>query len=316
MYDAETGLIWTTLLTALTGAAITWVCAPRIVDMLLQTVGPRANYRRRPTSFPVGLALILGATGGPVVAAIVSPQARAAPVWMGHAACFILTLGFGLAGLADDLLGGHDHSGFRGHLGAMRRGVVTTGVFKIVMGAIVSLGAVALMRAATGSATGAATRIATRTATARVDLWFLAQLALDSALIAASANLINLLDRRPGRAIKSFLVGTLGAVSWIALSKGAEQAFRAAASCAGMVGAAVAILPLDLAEQVMLGDAGSNPLGAVLGLLLLHLAPGARIALLALVAWLTLTSERVSFSQAIDSNRVLRFLDRLGRKDP
>lgn len=304
MHDAETGLIWTALLTALAGAAITWVCAPRIIDMLLQTVGPRANYRRRPTSFPVGLALILGAAGGPVVAAIVSPQARAESVWMAHAACFMLTLGFGLAGLADDLLGGHDHSGFRGHLGAMRRGVVTTGVFKIVVGAIVSLGAVALMTAST------------RTATARVDLWFLAQLALDSALIAASANLVNLLDRRPGRAIKSFLVGTLGAVSWIALSKGAEQAFRAAASCAGMVGAAVAILPLDLAEQVMLGDTGSNPLGAVLGLLLLHLAPGARIALLALVAWLTLTSERVSFSQAIDSNRVLRFLDRLGRRDP
>ena len=325
MYDAETGLIRTALLTALAGAAITWVCAPRIIDMLLQTVGPRVNYRRRPTSFPVGLALILGATGGPVVATIVSPQARAAPVLMGHAACFILTLGFGLAGLADDLLGGHDHSGFRGHLGAMRRGVVTTGVLKIVMGAIVSLGAAALMTAAAGSATGTATgaaigtvtRTATGTVTARISsLWFLVRLALDSALIAASANLVNLLDRRPGRAIKSFLVGTLGAVSWIALSKGAEQAFRAAASCAGMVGAAVAILPLDLAEQIMLGDTGSNPLGAVLGLLLLRLAPGARIALLALLAWLTLTSERVSFSQAIDSNRVLRFLDRLGRKDP
>lgn len=312
MYDAETGLIWTALLTAFAGAAITWVCAPRIIDMLLQTVGPRANYRRRPTSFPVGLALILGATGGPVVAAIVSPQARAESVWMGHAACFILTLGFGLAGLSDDLLGGHDHSGFRGHLGAMRRGVVTTGVFKIVIGAIVSLGAVALMTAATRSATGTATR----TATARVNLWFLAQLALDSALIAASANLVNLLDRRPGRAIKSFLVGALGAVAWIALSQGVEQAFRAAASCAGIVGAAIVILPLDLAERAMLGDTGSNPLGAVLGLLLLRLAPGARIALLALVAWLTLTSERVSFSQAIDSNRVLRFLDRLGRNDP
>jgi len=194
----------------------------------------------------------------------------------------------------------------------MRRGVVTTGVFKIVIGAIVSLGAVALMTAATRSATGTATR----TATARVNLWFLAQLALDSALIAASANLINLLDRRPGRAIKGFLLGILGAVAWIMLSQGADQAFRALASCAGTIGAAIAILPLDLGEQAMLGDTGSNPLGAVLGLLLLHLTPGARIALLVLVVWLTLTSERVSFGQVIDSNRVLRFLDRLGRKDP
>ncbi len=304
MYDAETGLIWIALLTGLAGAAITWFCAPRVIDMLLRTVGPRANHRHRPTSFPAGLTLILGAAGGLVTAAIVSPQARAESAWTGHAACLILILGFGLAGLADDLLGGHDHSGLRGHLGAMRRGVVTTGLFKIVVGAIISLGAAALMRAVT------------RTATTRVSLWFLAQLALDSALIAASANLINLLDRRPGRAIKSFLLGVLGAVAWIMQSQGADQAFRALASCAGTIGAAIAILPLDLGEQVMLGDTGSNPLGAVLGLLLLHLAPGARIALLALVIWLTLTSERVSFSQFIDSNRVLRFLDRLGQKDP
>lgn len=304
MYNAETGLIWTALLTALAGAVITWSCAPRIIDMLLQTVGPRANYRRRPTSFPAGLALILGAVGGPVTAAIVSPQARAESVWMGHAACLVLTLGFGLAGLADDLLGGHDHSGFSGHLGAMRRGVVTTGAFKVALGAIISLGAVALIRAVTW------------TATSRVNLWFLAQLALDSALIAAGANLINLLDRRPGRAIKSFLLGVLGAVAWIMRSQGADQAFRAVAPCAGIIGAAIAILPLDLGEQAMLGDTGSNPLGAALGLLLLHLGLGARIALLVLVVWLTFTSERVSFSQVIDSNRVLRFLDRLGRKDP
>lgn len=302
MHDVETGLIWAALLTAVAGAAIAGVCAPRIIDMLLQTVGPRANYRRRPTAFPAGLALIMGAVGGPVAVAIVSPKAWPEPLCTERAACLVLTLGFGLAGLADDLLGGHGHSGFRGHLGAMRRGVVTTGAFKIVMGAIISLGAVAVMKTVT------------RTATARVGLLSWAQLAVDSALIATSANLINLLDRRPGRAIKGFLLGALAAAAWMLLSRGADDALRAAASCAGVVGAAIAMLPLDLGEQAMLGDTGSNPLGAALGLLLLHLAPGARIVLLALAIWLTITSERVSFSQVIDSNRVLRFLDRLGRK--
>ncbi|HNU94024.1 MAG TPA: hypothetical protein PKM09_03875 [Bacillota bacterium] len=308
MYDARTGLIWIALLTALAGAAITWACAPRIIEMLLQTLGPRVNYRRRPTSFPAGLALILGAVGGPVVAMVVSPQAWAGPLWPARAASLILTLGFGLAGLVDDLLGGHDHSGFRGHLGAMRRGVVTTGVFKIAVGVVISVGAVSVLKTATWAA-GAI-------APARVSVLSLAQLALDSALIAASANLINLLDRRPGRAIKGFLLGAAGAVVWTVLSRGADVAFQAVASCAGVVGSAIAILPLDLGEQAMLGDTGSNPLGAALGLLLLYLAPGARIVLLALAIWLTLTSERVSFSQAIDSNKVLRFLDRMGRKDP
>lgn len=303
MHEVETGLIWTALLNAVAGAAIARVCAPRIIDMLLRTVGPRANYRRRPTAFPAGLALILGAVGGPVAVVIVSPKAWAEPLWTGRAACLILTLGFGLAGLADDLLGGHDHSGVHGHVGAMRRGVVTTGVFKIAMGAVTSLGAVAVMTTVT------------RTATARVGLLSLAQLGVDSALIATSANLINLLDRRPGRAIKGFLLGALAAAVWISLSRCGDEALRAAASCAGVVGAAIAMLRLDLGEQAMLGDTGSNPLGAALGLLLLHLAPGVRIVLLALAVWLTLTSERVSFSHVIDSNRVLRFLDRLGRKD-
>lgn len=300
----EPDLIWAALLTTLAGAAVTWVCAPRIIDMLLQTVGPRANYRRRPTSFPAGLALILGAVGGQVVSAIVTPKAWHEPVWAQNAACLVLTLGFGLSGLTDDLLGGHDHSGFRGHLGAMRRGVVTTGVFKIASGAIISLAAVAVMRAATWAEA------------ARVNPWLLAQFALDSALIATSANLINLLDRRPGRAIKGFLLGILGAMVWIVPSRGAHRALWALTQCAGAIGAAIAMLPLDLGEQAMLGDTGSNPLGAVLGLLLLHMSPGTRIVLLALAVWLTLTSERVSFGEAIDSNRVLRFLDRLGRRDP
>ncbi len=300
----ETRLIWNALLTALAGAAIAWVCAPRIIDMLLQTVGPVSTYRGRPVAFPVGLALIMGAAGGPIVAMIASPQAWAESLWTGHAACLILTLGFGLAGLVDDLLGGHDHSGFRGHLGAMRRGVVTTGVLKIVMGAILSLAAVTVMRAGTWRPI------------VRVNALSLAQLALDSALIAASANLVILLDRRPGRAIKGFLLGALAAAVWISLSRGADEAFRAVASCAGVVGAAIALLRLDLGEQAMLGDTGSNPLGATLGLMLLHLASGPRIVLLALAVWLTLTSESVSFSQVVDSNRVLRFLDRLGRKDP
>lgn len=302
----ETGLIWSALFSALAGAAIAWVCAPRVIDMLLQTVGPVSNYRGRPVAFPVGLALILGAAAGTVGALAASPLAWTRPLWAGHAACLILTLGFGFAGFVDDVLGGRDHSGFRGHLGAMHRGIVTTGAFKIAMGAILSLAAVMVTRGETWISTAP---------TGRVNLLLLAQLVLDSALVAVSANLINLLDRRPGRAAKGFLLGVLAVALGIWLSRGANELLRAVSLGAGTFGAAVALIWLDLGERVMLGDTGSNPLGAVLGLMLLRLAPGLRIVLFALVAWLTLASERISFSDVIDSNRILRFLDRLGRKD-
>lgn len=303
-------MIWSALFGLAAGAAITWACAPRVIEMLLQTVGPRANYRKRATAFPAGLALILGSAGGSVVALIIGAAGKAdhgAHDWADHAAVLILTFGFGLAGFVDDLLGGHDHSGFGGHLGAMRRGIVTTGAFKIATGAILSLAAVAVIMAGTW---GPVERVGPPALPLA-----LAQLAVDSALVAVSANLVNLLDRRPGRAIKGFLLGAAAASVVIWLSRGGDELARAAMPSGSVIGAAIALIRLDLGEQVMLGDTGSNPLGAVLGLMLLHLAPGWRTALLALMAWLTLTSERVSFTSVIDANPVLRFLDRLGRRD-
>jgi hypothetical protein len=70
----------------------------------------------------------------------------------------------------------------------------------------------------------------------------------------------------------------------------------------------------DLGEQGMLGDAGANPAGAVVGLLLLKvLAPWAILTGAVLMIALNLASERVSFSRVIEGNRLLAWADRLGR---
>jgi hypothetical protein len=65
----------------------------------------------------------------------------------------------------------------------------------------------------------------------------------------------------------------------------------------------------------MLGDCGANAVGALLGLRLAAV-PGrpARAGALAVVAGLTLASERVSFTRVIEATPVLRELDRLGRR--
>lgn len=64
-----------------------------------------------------------------------------------------------------------------------------------------------------------------------------------------------------------------------------------------------------------MGDVGSNPLGAALGLGFVLAFPALpfKIALALLLLGLNLLSERISFSKVIESNRFFHFLDQLGR---
>jgi hypothetical protein len=127
---------------------------------------------------------------------------------------------------------------------------------------------------------------------------------LTAGLVAGTANLVNLLDLRPGRAAKVCL-----------LAAGALLGGTSGALVAGPLGATAAVLPADLGEQVMLGDCGANSVGALLGLRLAGIpARSARAALLAGIAGLTLVSEKISFTQVIDATPGLRELDRLGRR--
>ena len=84
---------------------------------------------------------------------------------------------------------------------------------------------------------------------------------------------------------------------------------------AAPLGAALALLPDDLGERAMLGDAGANALGAMLGgAAAVSLPRPARIALLAGIVALTGASEKVSFTKVIERTPPLRWLDMLGRR--
>ncbi len=187
-----------------------------------------------------------------------------------------------LAGYADDRRGDERVRGYAGHLAAAARGEITGGLLKIAGVGIAGLAA--------GAVVGGG--------------WFVLECA---ALVGLGANLLNLLDRAPGRADKAAL---LAAVPLVLLG---EAAWVAAA--AGLLGAVVACMGADLRERAMLGDAGANPLGAALGLgLAVSLdRPGRLVALAALVA-LNLASERWSFSRGIERVAWLRALDALGRR--
>src|SRR5581483_1751904 len=115
------------------------------------------------------------------------------------------------------------------------------------------------------------------------------RLSADGALVALAANLGNAFDRAPGRTIKVSLV------AWVPLALAARGG-AAGVALGPVVGAALGLLPEDLGERLMLGDAGANALGAALGLgALLTLGPGARLVLLSGLAVLNVAADVVSF---------------------
>jgi hypothetical protein len=120
--------------------------------------------------------------------------------------------------------------------------------------------------------------------------------------VAGGANLLNLFDLRPGRAIK------------VAVASGALIAAGVSLTPLPPLAAALTLLPEDLAERAMLGDCGANALGAMLGAAATGLPRRARIALLAGITGLTAASEKVSFTKVIERTPALRWLDMLGRR--
>jgi len=276
------------LLGAAVGALAWWSLGPTFEHPALS----RQNHRGATVATAGGLVLVLTAVvleGAARLVEIVAADADLNPIpletGIPRLMVLVAVLGLGALGLVDDLVGTGESGGFRGHLGALLRGRLTTGSLKLFGGAAVCLVAVSLdIVAAPGR--------------------FLA----DAALVALAANLGNLLDRAPGRVGKVSL--TVFAV--LALASGFDPRL---AGTAVVVGAGLALLRPDLRERVMLGDAGANVLGAVLGLgVVVAFGPGVRTVVLVLLVLLNLASEAVSFSRVIERVPPLRAADRLGRR--
>lgn len=243
----------------------------------------RTNHRGEPVTLLEGPAVTLAAVAAVLAVPGLDGSQRLALALAGA--------GAGAVGCYDDLAGTGDRHGFRGHLGALAKGEVTTGAIKI---------------AGIGAAGLAASLLLSRREAGQPAIGRAADLVINAGLVAGAANLLNLFDLRPGRAIK---VSMLAGAALAACGPGA----RAAAS--GPVGAAIALLPDDLAERAMLGDCGANAIGAMLGVAAAASLPRqARVAALAGVAGLTAASEKVSFTKVIARTPALRWLDLLGRR--
>jgi hypothetical protein len=236
------------------------------------------NHAGRPVPATLGFALAgAGAIGAAAVAAVDHVVA----------AGWIATAGAGLvvaAGLVDDLSADSGPRGLRGHLRALAGGHVSTGIVKLFTVSAVSVVTVAV------SAGG-------RSVPARLG---------GVVLIAAATNLWNDLDVRPGRALK-FGLPALPAVlacDW-----------SVAPFVPGVALASLLVLPWDLGERAMLGDAGANLLGFTIGVALFGALTDSQVVVAAVAAvGLNLLAETVTLSRAIDGVAPLRWFDRLGMR--
>ena len=268
--------------------------APMLLERLQRAGVVRENYRGLvlPAAAGILIAVVATLTVGPLAALdelagsdTLAPEVGAALVYV---------LGVAMLGLVDDLLGGRRPAGaavdasaprgLRGHARAAARGDFSTGLVK----ALGALGLALFILADDGRSAS--------------------EYLVGAGVLVLSTNLFNLLDLRPGRAGKVFV--TLGVV----LTVGSWDTY--ALQALGLfIGPALVLLPYDLRERAMLGDAGSNVLGAVAGLwLVLALGPTGEAVALGVLGVLTLYGEFRSISAWVDRNPLMRRLDSIGRR--
>jgi UDP-GlcNAc:undecaprenyl-phosphate/decaprenyl-phosphate GlcNAc-1-phosphate transferase len=269
----------------------------------------RINHRGEPVTLLEGPAMAAGAIAGVLAQGSMQPAA-----WRPALAMAAGAAGAAAFGAYDDLAGSGDRRGFRGHLGALRHAEITTGAVKLG-----GIGVTGIISAALAGGP-------------------LADVMINAGLVAGGANLLNLFDLRPGRAIKVAVVSgaLLAAGAAASTARSGVMAPAPAAARAPLppltpvlaplppltpafaplppLAAALALMPEDLGERAMLGDCGANALGAMLGAAAAGLPRAARIALLAGITGLTAASEKVSFTKVIESTPALHWLDMLGRR--
>jgi UDP-GlcNAc:undecaprenyl-phosphate/decaprenyl-phosphate GlcNAc-1-phosphate transferase len=278
----RTGLSSRSLLLMLLGFVLLFVLPPLLYWLLKRIKRVEPNYRKEtiPSSYGVVIVLwsglMLWAT-----AWLYSPLRPQVKLWL------VTLVGFGALGLLDDLKGDKTIKGLRGHFAAAGKGKITTGFVKAVGGVLLAFFLSWRLHAGNPP-----------------------KLVIDAALIALCANFFNLLDLRPGRAGAIFL--TLNAVVlWFSVQTSGW--FWGVPLVTLIVLPTLIVWERDARAQVMMGDVGSNVLGASLALAIIEAGMSATVrgVVVLLLVGVHLLAERVSLTKLIESNPLLRFLDGL-----
>lgn len=281
----------------------------------------RTNYRGALLAFPTGVVVVAVALLALVPLALLAELANADVFSPELPMALVYVLGVALLGLLDDVAGGDGYEGaretappgaegaagpsppgsastpaqagsgaaddtprgLRGHARATARGRPSTGALK----ALGTLGLALFVLSGQGLGAG--------------------EYLISVAVLVLCTNFFNLLDLRPGRSVKALLL--LGAGLLVG-TRDVDPLWAVGL----FVGPVVALLPVDLQERGMLGDTGSNAVGAVAGLwLVLALDTTGQAVALGLLALATAYGEFRSISALIDRTPGLRHIDSIGR---
>lgn len=240
----------------------------------------RENYQRKSIPLGMGIYLFFNLTTVWSIGYIVNIYSfeKLLPI-------VLLTVFFAFFGFIDDLLGNRKAKGLIEHFGCLLKGELTTGGLKALGAGVIGLVVVSYI---------------TDTFIEAFIGWF---------TLLLLTNFINLLDLRPGRALKvfSFLILTLFLFSW--------QRTEIWSLAIPLVPVLFFYFPLDLKGNAMLGDTGANLLGGILGYFTIQLFNiWIQAAVLFTLALIHLYAEQYSLSVLIEKNRVLNWFDRLGRE--
>jgi len=272
---------WVPLVVSFAAAA---VIAPTTVRGMASQGLVRENYRGVEVAFPAGAVFVLSGLVALVVLAPLYSFVDTDVFPAGMFSVVIYVTGVAFLGLFDDLVGGgRAPRGWRGHFGALGAGRVSSGVLK----AVGTLGLALTVMAEPDADAG--------------------KYLLAVAVLVLATNVFNLLDLRPGRSIKVLALLGLG----LTLGSMDLDPFW---SLTLFVGPLLVLLPLDLRETGMLGDTGSNAIGAIAGLWLVFTLSTLGQAIAAgLLLLITVYGEFRSISELIERTPGLRQLDLLGR---
>ncbi|MDR3053493.1 MAG: hypothetical protein LBU48_06510 [Coriobacteriales bacterium] len=287
------------LLTALIFCAVIPFVAMAMLTTSLEKTAPRAkNFRGVLVYSGLGIVWFMWLISFWVGAHFLGALGIAQPAWVSYLVpLFPLVAGSCAFGLYDDWVGDSSAKGFKGHLRALKCGVLTTGGLKFI-----SIGFLSLFTA--------------------VSLYWdgpdsLLRIVLITCVIALFANLMNLFDLRPGRANKVYVLLLAVALIVVGISGLVRlSGFDLGALTLAALGPLVAVWRFDIGEKGMLGDTGANSMGAFLGYLFATALPlWALVPLTIALFAINLLSERVSFSSIVARNRLLRAFDEWGRKE-
>ncbi|MEJ7798339.1 MAG: hypothetical protein WKF42_07540 [Solirubrobacteraceae bacterium] len=266
------------VLSLLVAVVLTPLLRRRLVEAGMQ----RENYRGVPLPVPIGVVIVPAALVALIPIALLA-RLTSADVFPADLSLVIaFAPGVALLGLVDDVLSGESR-GWRGHARAALSGGFSSGLLK----ATGTLGLALLVASALPGS----------------DSEFL----LASAVLVLATNAFNLLDLRPGRSVKALVV--LGVVL-----TASTQLIDPLWALGIFIGPVLVAGFFDLREKAMLGDTGSNVIGALAGVwLVLTLTPSEQVIALVVLVLINLFGEFRSISKLIEKLPGLRHLDSLGR---